>query len=99
VVTLRQHGETLIWAVDALGKPVGIILPWCMAFDGEDVHAHGADSGGDRATDISVSDDAHRLAGNGQNVERLPLARHLITNHAAKIFGEVEDCGESKLAE
>src|SRR6266404_3150534 len=70
-----------------------------MSLYGEDVHAHGADSGGDRSTDVSVSNDTYRLAGNREHIERLPLAGHLIADHATKIFGEVEDCGESKFAE
>src|SRR5712675_3054287 len=70
-----------------------------MSLYGEDVHAHGADSGGDRATDVTVSNDTYRLAGNREHIERLPLTGHLIANHAAKIFGEIEDCGESELAE
>src|SRR5260221_588718 len=70
-----------------------------MPLYGEDVHAHGADSGGNRAADIAVSDDPDGLPGNGQYVERLPARSHLIANHAPKIFSEVEDCGESEFAE
>src|SRR5882757_8387817 len=70
-----------------------------MALDGEGVHAHSPNSGGNCATDITVSDDSYGLARDWQDVERLPAGSHLITNHAAKIFGEVEDCGESKFAE
>src|SRR5712671_763638 len=70
-----------------------------MSLYGEDVHAHGADSGGDRAADITVSDDSYGLARDWQDVERLPTGSHLVANHAAKIFGEVEDCGESKFSE
>src|SRR5882757_7581544 len=99
VVALRQHCEALIRVVNTLRKWIGIILRWRMALDGEDVHAHGADSGGDRATDVTVSNDTYRLAGNREHIERLPLTGHLIANHAAKIFGEIEDYGESKLAE
>src|SRR5712675_1267669 len=70
-----------------------------MSLYGEDVHAHGADSGGDRATDVTVSNDTYRLAGNREHIERLPLAGHLVANHAAKIFSEIEDCGEREFAE
>src|SRR6266850_6315217 len=70
-----------------------------MSLYGEDVHAHGADSGGNRAADIAVSDDSYGLARDWQDVERLPARSHLVANHAPKIFGEVEDCGESEFAE
>src|SRR5262249_16132930 len=56
---------------------------------GEDAHSHGANAGGDGATDVTVADDADNLTADFLDIKRLPTSLRLIADHASKIFCEV----------
>ena len=70
-----------------------------MALEGENPHAHGVHAAGDGAAYVAIADDADSLAGDFFNVELFPSARLLVTEHAPKILGEVENGSQGKLAE
>src|SRR2546421_10666742 len=99
VVTAGNHFDEPIWAVDLVHERIQLATWGKMALDGKDPHTHWADAGRNGAADVAVSDDAHSPAGNHFDIEGLPHSGELTTNHAAKILGKIQDCGERKFAE
>jgi hypothetical protein len=70
-----------------------------MALEREDGHAEWTNACRHRATDVAAANDSNGVARNRKDVKLLPDTGHLIANHAAKIFGEMEDGRESEFTQ
>ena len=70
-----------------------------MAFYRQNTHAHRTHPGRHRPADIAVAQNADGLAGNFDDIERLPATRLLVAIHAAEILGKVQDRGQRKFAQ
>src|SRR5689334_3507937 len=70
-----------------------------MPLESKDVHPQGTNALSDRATNIAITDDPDGLPRDHFDIKWLPSSRHLVTNHAAKVFGEIQDRAECKFTE
>src|ERR1700694_2384916 len=89
----------MLRAIDLLDQRVRAAQRRSMPLDGEDFHPKWPDPCGNCAADVAISDDSDGLARLGHDVKSLPHASLLIANHAAEVFGEIQNRSERKLAQ
>ena len=70
-----------------------------MAFDRQNLHAHGAGTCGSRAADVAIADDSYGLPRNLLDVELVPPPRFLAAQHPAEILGEEQDRAQCELTQ